>query len=449
MLKSSYALQTITFALMLLLSPILTASAKAAEPEATVDLGTGLSYAVFAATEIINTGTATKINGAIGSSPVTLITGLTTDQLTAETTPANDDNANLVQNDLITAYNNIKDRNNAKAITTNLGGQTLSPGVYSLNLPATVTGTLKLDAQGDINAVFIFQVNSTLITEKNSSVELINGAQFSRVFWQVANNVTLGEKTIFKGNILANTSIFSETDVTVQGRLLAITGGVTLTNTQVDMTEIVPLTDSDNTELPKPGDIPKIVEEIPKIVEPVINIPQADNSPDSASAVPAIDVPNRVPANTSPVPVATTAGDSITLDGAGDTYKVTIDWGSMTFNYDLGTWNPSAHSWVGGGWDAAGFNGSNNQINIMNESTQPVTAAFTYTRDETYGGSTTGTFEDNNGNQTGIMELPLCPAGGPAPTASTYLNLQGQPAQIGSTPTKIGLISILLNSVLP
>ncbi|MBC3887824.1 DUF3494 domain-containing protein [Acetobacterium paludosum] len=448
MLKSSFRLQTITFILVLFLSTMLTASARAAEPETIVDLGAGLNYAVFAGTEIINTGTATKITGDIGTSPVTLITGLTTDQLTVETTPANDDNANLVQNDLITAYNNIKDRDNAKAITTNLGGQTLSPGVYSLNLPATVTGTLKLDAQGDINAVFIFQVNSTLITEKNSRIELINGAQFSRVFWQVANNVTLGEKTIFKGNILANASIFSETDVSVQGRLLAITGGVTLTNTQVAMTEIVPLTDNDNSELPKPGDIPKIVEETPKIVEPDVDIPQADNSPDSASTVPAIDVPI-VPANTSPVPVATTAGDSITLDGSGDTYKVTIDWGSMTFNYDLGTWNPSAHSWVGGGWNAAGFNGSNNQINIMNESTQPVTAAFTYICDETNGGSTTGTFEDNNGNQTGIMELPLCPVGGPAPTANTYLKLQGQPAQIGSTPTKIGSITILLNSVLP
>lgn len=449
MLHSSFRMQTIIFVLVLLLSPVLTSSARAVELEPLVNLGAGLSYAVFAGSEITNTGTATKINGDIGTAAATFITGLTSDQWVAGMTPANDDNAELVQNDLFMAYSNIKDRNNAKVITSNLGGQTLAPGIYSFDTPAIVSGTLKLDAQGDINAVFIFQVNATLITEKSSRIELINGAQFSRIFWQVSDNVRLAEKANFKGTILANKSIFVETDVIVQGRLLAITGDVTLNNTQVDMMEIATLADSDKIDIRKISALPEIVRETLAITEPDVETAQENNLPESDSVEPAIAVPNTKLTNTSPVPAVTTMNEPITLDGIGDTYKVTIDWGSMTFNYNLGTWSPSSHSWIGGGWNAAGFNGSNNQISIMNESTQPVTASFTYLNDLTDGGSTTGTFEDADGIQTGVMELPLSPAGGPAPTASTYLKLKGQPPQIGFAPRKIGTIGIQLNSVLP
>lgn len=449
MLRSYFKIQAIMFLLVLLLTPVLTSPARAVEPEPLVALGAGFSYAVFAGTEITNTGTATRINGDIGTASATSITGLTSDQSVAGMTPANDDNAELVQYDLMMAYHTIKDRNNAKVITSNLGGQTLTPGIYSFDTPATVSGTLKLDAQGDINAVFIFQVNATLITEQSSQIELINEAQFSRIFWQVSNDVRLAEKTNFKGTILANKSVFVETDVIVQGRLLAITGGVTLNNTQVDMMEIAAQPDSDKIDIRKTSALSEIVRETLTLTEPDVATSQENTLPESDSAEPAIAVPNTELTNTSPDPAVTTMNEPITLDGTGDSYKVTIDWGSMTFNYDLGTWNPSSHSWIGGGWNAAGFNASNNQIRIMNESTQPVTASFTYLDDLTDGGSTTGTFEDADGLQTGIMELPSYPVGGPVPTTSTYLKLQGQPPKIGFAPTKIGTIGIQLSSVLP
>ena len=70
-----------------------------------------------------------------------------------------------------------------------------------------LTGNLTLDAQGDPNAVFIFQVASTLITATDSSVRLVNGAQACNVFWQVGSSATLGTRTAFKGNVLALTSI--------------------------------------------------------------------------------------------------------------------------------------------------------------------------------------------------------------------------------------------------
>lgn len=137
----------------------------------------------------------------------------------------------------------------------------------------------------------------------------------------------------------------------------------------------------------------------------------------------------------------------------GDTYKVTIDWGTMTFNYNLGTWDPEVHSWVSGGWNDENFDGVNDQIKITNESTQPVYATFVYTAFSPSGSDTTGTFTpvsgNFNGTQTNIMTLDLCPVGGPAPTDNTYLNLQGSPVKIGSTPVKIGFISVTLNSVIP
>ena len=109
------------------------------------------------------------------------------------------------------------------------------PGVYSfLGIRRLqLTGPLTLDAQGNANAVFIFQIASTLITASNSSVVLINGAQHCNVFWQVGSSATLGTTTTFVGNILALTSITLKTGANVSGRALAQTGAVTMDSNQV------------------------------------------------------------------------------------------------------------------------------------------------------------------------------------------------------------------------
>ena len=87
-----------------------------------------------------------------------------------------------------------------------------------------------LDGAGNENSVFIFQTNSTLITASASTVTLINGAQECNVFWQVGSSATLGTGSVFRGNILALTSITVNTGVTVHGRALARNGAVTLDN---------------------------------------------------------------------------------------------------------------------------------------------------------------------------------------------------------------------------
>jgi type VI secretion system secreted protein VgrG len=136
----------------------------------------------------------------------------------------------------MTAYNTLADL----PLTSNLSGQnlgtvgTLTPGVYKFDSSAQLTGTLTLDAQNDLNALFVFQIGSTLTTASSSTVNVINGGANNGVFWQVGSSATLGTDTTFAGNILALTSIAMKTGATVIcGRaLVAKDGAVTMdTNT--------------------------------------------------------------------------------------------------------------------------------------------------------------------------------------------------------------------------
>ena len=113
------------------------------------------------------------------------------------------------------------------------------PGVYSGGALG-LTGTLTLDAQGNPNAVFIFQAASTLITASASAVVLVNGANACNVFWQVGSSATLGTTSVFVGTILALTSITATTGALVMGRLLARNGAVTLDSNDVTVPNCPP-----------------------------------------------------------------------------------------------------------------------------------------------------------------------------------------------------------------
>jgi hypothetical protein len=113
-------------------------------------------------------------------------------------------------------------------ITIDLGGQTLTPGVYNSASSIGLTGVLTLDGRGNSNSVFVFQAGSTLTTATASQVKLINGAKSCNVFWQVGSSATLGTGSTIRGTILALTSITVTTGVTVDGRVLARNGAVTL-----------------------------------------------------------------------------------------------------------------------------------------------------------------------------------------------------------------------------
>jgi hypothetical protein len=95
------------------------------------------------------------------------------------------------------------------------------PGVYQSLTSILITGDLTLDAQGNANAVFIFQSSSTVGTAAGARILLINGARASNVFWQAASSATLGTATVWQGNILAAASITMVTGATSCGRLWA------------------------------------------------------------------------------------------------------------------------------------------------------------------------------------------------------------------------------------
>ncbi len=174
-------------------------SRPAAAAEARVTLGTTASFGVLAGSTVTNTG-ATVINGDLGLYPGTSITGFPPG-IVGGTTHQTDAEAQQAQSDLVIAYNDAASRGPGAA-AGELGGRTLVDGVYT-GTTLSLTGTLTLDAQGDPNAVFIFQSASTLITASNSTVALINGAQACNVFWQVGSSATLGTNTTFVGTILA------------------------------------------------------------------------------------------------------------------------------------------------------------------------------------------------------------------------------------------------------
>jgi hypothetical protein len=208
------------------------ALAGTARAQAPVPLGGADIFAVLAGTTVTNTG-PTVVNGDLGVSPGTAITGFPPGVVNG-TIHSADAVAAQAQIDLTTAYNNAAGQPVTATVGTELGGTTLPPGVYnSASGTFEITGTLTLDAQGNPNAIFIFKTASTLVTAAgNSQVNLINGAQSCNVFWQVGSSATLGTNTLFRGNILALTSITATTGAVVDGRLLARNGAVTLdTNT--------------------------------------------------------------------------------------------------------------------------------------------------------------------------------------------------------------------------
>jgi len=202
-------------------------------------LGTAQSFAVLGGSAVTNTGPTTVI-GNLGVSPGSAVTGFPPGLVTGGTIHANDAVAMQAQSDVTTAYNFLALQPvNTDLTGTDLGGLTLLPGVYHFSSSAQLTGMLTLDAQGDPNAVFIFQIGSTLTTASNSRVALINGAQNCNVFWQVGSSATLGTGTAFAGNILALASITLTTGASASGRTLARNGAVTLDTNAVAVADCI------------------------------------------------------------------------------------------------------------------------------------------------------------------------------------------------------------------
>jgi hypothetical protein len=187
-------------------------------------LGLAASFAVLGGSAV-NAGTST-ITGNLGVSPGKTITGKPTVKLGA--IYRDDAIARQAQKDSAAAYKDLASR-------TCVPLSTATPAPDVVYCLSSLVGTLTLDARGNPDAFWIFQSTTTLITAADSSVRVINGGFEGNVFWQVGDSATLGERTAFAGNILAQNDITLQSGASLSGRALALTGVVTLSGNDVSL----------------------------------------------------------------------------------------------------------------------------------------------------------------------------------------------------------------------
>ena len=204
-----------------------------------IDLGSAANFAILAGAGVSNTGVSTLIKGDVGSFPTATINGLLAGNVVGTLYTSANPLVGTAKNDLTAAYNDAQGRSlNAISLPGQLGGLTLAPGLYVNSSTTGISGTgangiLTLDAGGNPNAVWIFKMGSTLVTDAGTSIVLAGGAQAKNIYWSVGTSATLGTNSIFYGNILADQSITLTTGATLNGRALTRIASVTLDSNAV------------------------------------------------------------------------------------------------------------------------------------------------------------------------------------------------------------------------
>src|SRR5579871_216827 len=211
------------------LALVLGLAAAATAQQATVNLKSNSSFAVLAGTTVTVTGGGT-IGGNVGIFPGSAYVPGNPAVTVSGTVYPGGSIASQAEADLTTAFNDAAGRSVAPiTVAGNIGGQTLASGLYkSTSSLAISSGNLTLDGGGNANAVWIFQIASTLTTTSGLKVILANGANAANIFWQVGTSATLGTTSVFQGNILAAVSISMLTGSTLSGRALAMSGAVSI-----------------------------------------------------------------------------------------------------------------------------------------------------------------------------------------------------------------------------
>jgi hypothetical protein len=227
------ALAVVVLVASVLLPPGVSSAATAA------DMGTAESFAVIGSSTVTNTGPSV-VDGDLGLHPGTSVTGFDDPGGPGTVTGeihAGDAVALQAKTDAAAAYGALDSQACDQNLTgTDLGGLTLTPGVYCFDAAAQLTGTLTLDALGDPDAVFIFRVASALTTAPNSSVVFLDDFESCNVFWQVGTAATLDTGTDFVGTLITFTETIALGEgATVSGRLISLGAAVTLINNVITM----------------------------------------------------------------------------------------------------------------------------------------------------------------------------------------------------------------------
>ncbi|WP_396667944.1 ice-binding family protein [Microbacterium sp. R86528] len=197
-----------------------------------LDLGTASPFGVLGASAVTNTG-PTVVNGNLGVSPGTSITGFPPGIING-VTEATTAVATQARADAVVAYNDAASQTPTPLGLDELNGRSLTPGAYSGG-EISLNGTLVLE--GTAESVWIFQAASTLLAASNSQITVTGGASVCNVFWQVGSSATIGTNATFVGTVLAYTSITANTGATIDGRLLALNGAVTLDTNVISVDE--------------------------------------------------------------------------------------------------------------------------------------------------------------------------------------------------------------------
>jgi hypothetical protein len=220
----------------LLLAGFGPAVSPAAAATSMVDLGTASTYAVLSGASVGNTVSApgaphTTLRGDLGvkanAQPLGFPPGVVTGTINVGNAASG-----KAHDDLVAAYNEVAGRTGGVATAGALAGTTIGPGLYTIAGAASNTGTVTLDGGGNPNAVFVFQVNGALAFAANSHVVLTNGAQASRVFWQVNGAGAVGASADFAGTLMALDAVAMGNGTVVNGRAFARNGALTLDNNQ-------------------------------------------------------------------------------------------------------------------------------------------------------------------------------------------------------------------------
>lgn len=198
--------------------------------QAPVILGSAINFKVLAGSTVTNTGPTIISNGDLGLSPGTAVTGFPPGTIVAPgVMHVTDPIAAQAQLDLTAAYNYTAGLPGGAVLPPDMSGLTFAPGVYkNASTVQLAAGNVTLDAGGNANAVFVFQIGSTLTTIGSTQVVLSGGAQAKNVYWQVGASATLGTNSIFKGTIIALSSITLNTGANLEGQALARNAAVTL-----------------------------------------------------------------------------------------------------------------------------------------------------------------------------------------------------------------------------
>jgi len=208
-------------------------------------LGSAVNFEVLGASTVTNSGSTVIIGGNLGLYPGTSITGFPPGVVTLPAvTHTTDSVANQAEIDATTAYNYFQALSGGITVVGDLAGQTLTPGIYNsaTSMDLSVGGTLILNGNGNPNAVFIFQIISTLTINVGATVILTNGAVARNVIWLVGSSATINASASMQGDVIALASVSLGTGAVMDGRAIALTGAVTLLdNTMTSPVQAIPI----------------------------------------------------------------------------------------------------------------------------------------------------------------------------------------------------------------